>query len=33
MLAHLMDEQKKMLERLWDVLMGNQRTATQMMGE
>ncbi|RFN41629.1 reverse transcriptase [Fusarium flagelliforme] len=31
--THLMDEQKKMLERLWDALMGNQRTATQMMGE
>ena len=31
--AHLMGEQKKMLERLWDALMGNQRMATQMMGE
>jgi hypothetical protein len=30
--THLMGEQKKMLERLWDALMGNQRTATQMMG-
>jgi hypothetical protein len=26
--THLMGEQKKMLERLWDALMGNQRTAT-----
>ncbi|KFA68134.1 hypothetical protein S40285_09722 [Stachybotrys chlorohalonatus IBT 40285] len=25
--------QKKMLKRLWDALMGNQRTATQMIGE
>ena len=31
--THLMGEQKKILERLWDALMGNQRTATQMMGE
>ncbi|KFA67131.1 hypothetical protein S40285_10881 [Stachybotrys chlorohalonatus IBT 40285] len=31
--AHLMDEQKKMLERLWDALMGNQQMAMQMMGE
>ncbi|KAH7472001.1 hypothetical protein FOMA001_g13208 [Fusarium oxysporum f. sp. matthiolae] len=30
---NLMDEQKKMLERLWDALMGNQRMTTQMMGE
>uniref|UniRef100_A0A0D2XTH9 HAT C-terminal dimerisation domain-containing protein n=1 Tax=Fusarium oxysporum (strain Fo5176) TaxID=660025 RepID=A0A0D2XTH9_FUSOF len=29
----IMDEQKKMLERLWDALMGNQRMTTQMMGE
>ncbi|EWZ78591.1 hypothetical protein FOWG_17198 [Fusarium oxysporum f. sp. lycopersici MN25] len=26
-------EQKKMLERLWDALMGNQQTATPMTGE
>uniref|UniRef100_A0A0D2XRW9 HAT C-terminal dimerisation domain-containing protein n=2 Tax=Fusarium oxysporum TaxID=5507 RepID=A0A0D2XRW9_FUSOF len=31
--TQLMDEQKKMLERLWDALMGNQRMTTQMMGE
>jgi hypothetical protein len=31
--AHLMGEQKKMLERLWDALMGNQRVTTQMIGE
>jgi hypothetical protein len=30
--TRLMSEQKQMLERLWDALMGNQRTATQMMG-
>lgn len=31
--TQLMDKQKKMLERLWDALMGNQRMTTQMMGE
>ncbi|KAH7169765.1 uncharacterized protein B0J16DRAFT_276984, partial [Fusarium flagelliforme] len=31
--TQLMDEQKKMLERLWDALMGNQRMTTQMIGE
>ncbi|KAJ3453213.1 hypothetical protein MRS44_018868 [Fusarium solani] len=31
--AHLMSEQRKMLERLWDALMENQRTATRMMSE
>ncbi|SCV61221.1 uncharacterized protein FFFS_15790 [Fusarium fujikuroi] len=31
--AHLVDEQRKMFERLWKALMGSQQTATQMMGE
>ncbi|KAF5705081.1 reverse transcriptase [Fusarium mundagurra] len=31
--TQLMDEQKKMLERLWDALMGNQQMTTQMIGE
>ncbi|EXK26752.1 hypothetical protein FOMG_16698 [Fusarium oxysporum f. sp. melonis 26406] len=31
--TQLIDEQKKMLERLWDALMGNQRMTTQMIGE
>ncbi|EXK77945.1 hypothetical protein FOQG_17351 [Fusarium oxysporum f. sp. raphani 54005] len=31
--SHIMSEQKKMLERLWDALMANQRTATQMISE
>ncbi|KAJ0132433.1 putative secreted protein [Fusarium oxysporum f. sp. albedinis] len=31
--AHLMSEQKKMLERHWDALMESQRTATQMMDD
>jgi hypothetical protein len=31
--AHLMSEQKKMLERSWDALMESQRTATQMMDD
>ncbi|EXM14153.1 hypothetical protein FOTG_17427 [Fusarium oxysporum f. sp. vasinfectum 25433] len=31
--THLIGEQKKMLERLWDALMGNQQTATPMTGE
>ncbi|KAH6985344.1 hypothetical protein EDB80DRAFT_223978 [Ilyonectria destructans] len=29
--AHLMSEQKKMLERLWDALMENQNKATKVM--
>jgi hypothetical protein len=31
--THSMSEQRKMLERLWDALMENQRTATRMMSE
>ncbi|EXM13954.1 hypothetical protein FOTG_17613 [Fusarium oxysporum f. sp. vasinfectum 25433] len=31
--AHLIDEQKKMFERLWKAMMGSQQKATQMIGE
>ncbi|EXK80123.1 hypothetical protein FOQG_15342 [Fusarium oxysporum f. sp. raphani 54005] len=31
MSTHLMSEQKKMLERLWDALMENQNKATKVM--
>ncbi|KAL6405976.1 hypothetical protein AUP68_10531 [Ilyonectria robusta] len=31
--THLMSEQKKMLQTLWDALMENQRTATKVMSD
>lgn len=31
--THIMSEQKKMLQRLWDALLENQRSATKMVSD